>query len=234
MPNVLNLVVLGTQGTAQAVAFKPSHVFNGSFAGRDSAEVAKHIEELKASGLDIPQPKQIPSLYAIGCHLMTTDDRIQTHGDQHSGEIEYALLWHDGDILLSVGSDHSDLWLEQYSTPKSKNLCQNVMSPVCWRYADVAAHFGQLRLDCEVQVGGKWKAYQRDGVAALLPPSYWIEDLVSRVDDVEGLVFFSGTINALDGLATGEAYRIKLTDPILDRSIQHEYACEIITAIEDI
>jgi len=46
-------------------------------------------------------------------------------------------------------------------------------------------------------------------------------------------VFFSGTVPALDGLVYGDAYRVRIKDPVLNRQIEHEYRCEIISGLED-
>lgn len=191
----------------------------------------KHIEELAAVG--IPPSKHIPTLYAVGAHLLTTDDHIQVHADKTGGEVEFVLIWHCGEIYVTVGSDHTDFWLEQYSSPKAKNVCQNVISPRVWCLHDIKEHFSQLILESEVRFDGKWRLYQREQAGALLGPGYWIDRLASRVETTEGLVFFSGTISALDGIVSGDAYRIRMIDPILDRTLAHEYRCTIISGMEN-
>lgn len=140
-------------------------MFNGGLAGSDPNEVAKHIYELKAIG--IPPPKHIPTLYAVGAHLLTTDEHVQVHADKTGGEVEYALLWHDGEVYVTVGSDHTDFWLEQHSSPKAKNVCQNIIPSDVWRLRDVADHFGDLILESEVRVEGKWRLYQQEQAGML-------------------------------------------------------------------
>ena len=231
MTNVLDLAVLDRSGGSTPIKFAPSRMFNGGLAGSNPEEVQKHIEEL--ADLGIPPSKFIPTLYAVGSHLLTTDECIQVHGDKTGGEVEYVLLWHDGDIYVTVGSDQTDLWLEQHSSPKAKNVCQNVIPPLVWRYEDVSGHFDALELESFVRVDGEWRDYQRDKAGALLSPAYWIDRLVDRVDSTQGLVFFSGTIPALGSLVYGDAYRMRIKDPILDRQIEHEYRCDIISGFED-
>ena len=105
--------------------------------------------------------------------------------------------------------------------------------PVVWRYEDVRDHFDALELESFVRIDGAWRDYQRDKVSSLLQPSYWIDRLLDRVDGSQGLVFFSGTIPALGSLLHGDAYRVRIRDPILDRRIEHEYVCDIISGLED-
>lgn len=231
-PTIL-LSLHSLQSSPQSIKFNPTYMFNGSLAARNHMDVERHIEELRASGVAIADPKFVPSLYAVGRHLLTSESRIQVHGDRTSGEVEYVLLWNGSDILLTVGSDHTDFWLETHSSPKAKNLCQNIISPNCWKFSDVEDHFDRIILESELCIDGKWQPYQKDTVDALLPPEYWTTDLVKRVPSTNGLVFFSGTINALTGLRIGDAYRIRMTDPVLNRCLEHEYSCDIITGIED-
>ena len=206
-------------------------MFNGGLAGSDPNEVRKHVEELAAAG--IPPSKHVPTLYAVGAHLLTSENRIQVHADKTGGEVEFVLIWHEGHIYVTVGSDHTDFWLEKHSSPKAKNVCQNVISSRAWRLRDVEEHFGQLILESEVRVDGKWRLYQRDQAGALLGPDYWVDRLASRVETTEGLVFFSGTISALDGLVSGDAYRVRMIDPVFNRTLAHEYRCTIISGMED-
>jgi len=206
-------------------------MFNGGLAGSNPDAVQKHIDELAEAG--IPPSRFIPTIYAVGVHLLTTDELIQTHGDKTGGEVEYVLLWHDGTIYITVGSDHTDFWLEQHSSPKAKNVCQNIIPPMIWRYDDVAEHFGTLKIESDVHINGTWVSYQRDLAGSPLAPSYWIDRLLDRVVQSEGLVFFSGTIPTLGSLVSGDAYRIRMKDPILNRQIEHEYRCEIISGFED-
>jgi hypothetical protein len=231
MTNTLELTILNSDGGSRQIEFSPSRMFNGGLAGSNPKEVEKHIEELAEIG--IPPSKFIPTLYAVGAHLLTTDQHIQVHGDKTGGEVEYVLLWHEDDIYVTVGSDHTDLWLERHSSPKAKNVCQNIIPPVVWRYEDVRDHFDALELESFVRIDGEWRDYQRDKVISLLQPSYWIDRLLDRVDGSQGLVFFSGTIPALGSLLHGDAYRVRLQDPILDRRIEHEYVCDIISGLED-
>lgn len=217
----------------QAIKLSVKKLFNAGWAGRDRAAVQHHIDELAAIG--VKPPRHIPTLFALGNHLLTSQQVIQVHGEETSGEIEYVLFWYNGEIFVTAGSDHTDRRLEKHSIPKSKNLCLNVMAPVAWPYDEVKDHFDQLILDCTVSRDGSDRPYQNGTAEALIGPAYWLDLLEERLGGLDdGLVFFSGTIGTVEGLVVGDGYGFRLIDPVLGRTIAHRYSCEVLTgAIED-
>jgi hypothetical protein len=233
MKNILSLTIHRAGKAPEPIKFDASKMFNAGWAGRDRAAVQHHIEELAAVG--VPSPQHVPTLFALGNHLLTAADAIQVHGADTSGEVEYVLFWHRGEVFVTVGSDHTDRRLEKHSIPKAKNLCLNVMAADAWPYAEVKGHFDQLVLDCLVTRNGTVAPYQHDITGTLIGPEFWIKDLEQRLGRLEnGLVFFSGTIGTIAGLVVGDAYDFRMIDPVLRRSIEHRYSCEVLTgAIED-
>lgn len=233
MDNIIPITIDRVGENPQQVEFSVKKLFNAGWAGRDRAAVQHHIDELAAIG--VPSPKHVPTLFALGNHLLTCQQSIQVHGQESSGEIEYVLFRHGGETFITVGSDHTDRRLEIHSIPKSKNLCLNVMAPVAWPYEEVKAHFDQLILDCTVCQEGDYRPYQKGTAAALIAPSYWLDLLEERLGGLDdGLVFFSGTIGTVEGLVVGEGYAFRMIDPVQGRTIEHSYSCEVLTgAIED-
>ena len=233
MDNTLSLTIHQINQPPEAISFPVQRMFNAGWAGRDKAALEHHIQELSEHG--IAPPKHVPTLFALGNHLLTADDSIQVHGDQTSGEIEYVLMWHEGTFLVTVGSDHTDRRLEAHSIPKSKNMCLNVVAPDLWPLEEVRDHWEHLQLTCHVHNHGVKELYQQDSLASLLGPDYWINELRNRLAGLpEGLVLFSGTIGTKAGLISGQRYDLQLHDPVLDRTISHSYSCEVLTgAIED-
>jgi len=233
MKNIIPIKINRLGKAPELVELAVQKVFNAGWAGRDREAVQHHIDELGAIG--VPAPQHVPTLFALGNHLLTAEDTIQVHGSETSGEIEYVLLWYKGEIFVTVGSDHTDRRLEKHSIPKSKNLCLNVMAADVWPYDEVKDHFDQLTLDCSVSRNGSESPYQNDQAGALIGPDFWIPELDKRLNGLEdGLVFFSGTIATIEGLVVGDAYSFKMIDPVLNRSINHLYNCEMLTgAIED-
>lgn len=233
MQNVLKLAVHRRDSAPETILFNVERLFNAGWVGRDKAAVQHHIDELAKVG--VPAPSHVPTLFALGNHLLTTADSIQVHGAETSGEVEWVLLRHRGEFFVGVGSDHTDRKLETHSIPKAKNLCLNVMAPEIWPYDEVRDHFGELVLECTVEKNGETKLYQKSPCGAILEPEYWIDYLAGQLGTLEdGLVLFSGTIGTVEGLVTGDAYGFNLTDPVLGRSISHRYDCRILTgALED-
>ena len=233
MKNLIPMTIRRLDQAPEEITLNVTRVFNAGWAGRDRDAVMHHIEELAAVG--VPAPQHVPTLFALGNHLLTTADAIQVHGAETSGEVEYVLFWHNGEIFVTVGSDHTDRRLEKHSIPKSKNLCMNVMATSAWPLAEAKDHFDQLILDCNVTRKDLLAPYQHDPAGALLGPDYWIELLGQRLGELpDGLVFFSGTIGTIAGLVVGDAYDFRMIDPHHQRSIEHRYSCEELTgAIED-
>ncbi len=233
MHNILDLTVARTERPAERLSFAARRMFNAGWVGQDKKALQHHIDELAKLG--VPPPKHVPTLFALGNHLLTTADSIQVHGNDTSGEVEYVLLWHQGEILVGVGSDHTDRKLETHSIPKAKNLCLNVMATTVWPYTEVKDHFEQLVLESHVVRDGLRQLYQKDACGKILGPAYWIDFLTRQLGGMEdGLVLFSGTIGTVSGLLTGQAYDFSLSDPVLEREISHRYACPALTgALED-
>lgn len=228
----LELTVNRLNREPEKIVFNAKRMFNAGWVGSDRKALQHHIDELAAVG--VAAPKNIPTLLALGNHLLTHSRQIQVHGPQTSGEVEWVLLWHQGEILVTAGSDHTDRKLESVSVAKSKNMCLNVIARDLWPYEEVKDHFDQLQLHCTVTRSGKISLYQEDCCGAILPPAYWIEDLEKRLGGIEdGLVLFSGTIGTVEGLVAGDRYDFKLHDPVLNRTVDHAYDCEVMAgAIE--
>lgn len=228
----LDLTVHRLNREPEQIVFSATRMFNAGWVGSDRQALQHHIDELAAVG--VTPPKHIPTLLALGNHLLTHSRRIQVHGPETSGEVEWVLLWHQGKILVTVGSDHTDRKLESVSVAKSKNMCLNVIARDVWPYNEVEDHFSRLELHCTVTRGGRTSLYQEDRCGAILSPEYWVADLDQRLGGLEdGLVLFSGTIGTVQGLVVGDGYDFSLHDPVLNRTIRHGYTCEVMAgAIE--
>ncbi len=233
MENIIPITVHRLNRRPESIELSVKKMFNAGWAGSDRVAVQYHIDELQKIG--VAPPQHIPTLFALGNHMLSCSSEIQVHGDRTSGETEYVLFLQDDELFVTVGSDHTDRKLEEHSIPKSKNLCLNVMASEAWPFEEVKDHFSQLVLECTVTCNGRERPYQKDQVAALLGPDYWIETLTKRLGALEnGLVFFSGTIGTVTGLVVGERYAFRLIDPVLNRSLSHQYDCHVLTgAIED-
>lgn len=225
----MELIVESTRGERR-VSFIPDLVLNAGWAGRDQDAVRRHIEELARLG--VPAPETVPAILPVARHLLLSDSEVQVVDEGTSAEVEYVLLVQPGCVLVTVGSDHSDRALEAHSVVKAKNACPNVVASRAWPWEEVADHFDRLQLSCDVVREGKMIPYQRGTAGDLLPPQHWFDWLAQRgLGEKSGrsVAFFSGTIPAEEGLGPGEAYRIRLYDPILQREIVHTYTVRVLS-----
>lgn len=224
MKTVLQLTV---QGDNERLEMEVRYMFNAGYAGRNQKLVQEHIDELAKVG--VPAPATTPTLYPISAYLATTSDHIQVQHGETSGEIEYVLLWHKGNLYMTVGSDHTDRNLENYSVPKSKQAYPNVIAPEVWKYEEVKDHWDDLELLCYVTKDGQRQVYQQAKLAALLAPPDWDQVFADKGVAEDGNIFFSATVNTMNNnLVFADQYEIEMHDPVLRRTIVHTYAVEIL------
>src|ERR1700720_1337676 len=87
------------------------NLLNSGYAGRDQAAVAAHIDELAAIG--IAGPDHVPTLYRVAPSAANQGSIVWSQNGKTSGEVECVLIVDDGgDLLITVGSDHTDRALE--------------------------------------------------------------------------------------------------------------------------
>jgi len=190
-----NQLVLTEQGSGRSLKVNVNHVFNAGYAGSDQEKVQEHIDELQKLG--VPTPQTTPTLYPVADNLATTTDKVQVQHHETSGEIEYVLIWAEGELFVTVGCDHTDRKLETHSVPKSKQAYPNVLAREVWRFEDVKDHWDQLEFTCWIMEQGERKLYQKGKCSDLMTPAEWKENFNKLKVDEEGNLFFSATINTL-------------------------------------
>jgi Protein of unknown function (DUF2848) len=206
--------------------FHVRHLWNGGWAARDQGPLRRHVEEMERLG--VPGPTTAPIFFPLARMLATTDDRVEVLGGQTSGEVEYALLVDAGRTLVTVASDHTDRAFERHSIQASKQLYPDVLASEAWPLDECRAHWDELMLRCWTTVRGQRVLYQEAALAELLTPDTWLDLLDRHGVPREGLVFLSGTPPALGGVVFGERYELELEDPVLGRSIRHQYTVEVL------
>lgn len=223
---MLTLTVTGTAG-ARPWRVEAGSVLNAGWAGRDRAHVEAHIDEMRKLG--VPPPTEVPIVFPVARAMLTQGTAIEIYSPESSGEVEYVLIAAPGRAVLTVGSDHTDRGVERLSIELSKRVCPNVLAVEAWEYADVADHEDALILRAWVREDGRWDLYQDAPVADLLPPSYWLDRLASRLPESGAAVLFSGTVPTVGGaLRYGDGFRISLEDPRRGRTITHEYTTTLL------
>jgi 2-keto-4-pentenoate hydratase/2-oxohepta-3-ene-1,7-dioic acid hydratase in catechol pathway len=204
-----------------------SALWNGGWSSRDLEAVAKHAAELAHMG--VPAPTRVPIYFPLSTSLAVTDDQIQVLGPETSGEIEYALLVAPGgQVYVTVASDHSDRAVERYGIQLSKQLCPDVLAPEAWPYEEVRKHWDRLVLRCWATKDGQRRLYQEAALAELISADDWRSRLDKEQLFKPGLAFLSGTPPTVGGLVYGDAFAMELEDPVLGRSIRHQYTVEVL------
>jgi hypothetical protein len=212
----------------QKVDFVAKKLLNGGFAGRNQKAVWAHIKELEKIG--VAPPKKTPTYYPLPLDMLIFDNEIEVLDTGNSAEIEYVLLFAKEEIYVALGCDHTDRDLETVSIPKSKLVYPNLISRQIWRYRDLIDYWDQIEIRCWLGEG-KETLYQDATLEAIMNPEQFMEQLKELVDgDLEGLVFFSGTVAALtEGIAYSNFISGEMVDPVKGNKLEISYSVNPIT-----
>ncbi|MFB4163255.1 DUF2848 family protein [Alteribacillus sp. JSM 102045] len=204
------------------------YVYCIGYTGRNQEKVQAHVEELAELG--VPRPNNIPALYPMRLSSLTTAEEIQVSGAETSGEAEIALIFSNDELFVTIGSDHTDRELETVDIGKSKQVCDKPIAKEAWPIDEVLTHWDELTLSTEILIDGEWQPYQNDKFSAILSFDNIVEMLQKRSISIKKAVFFAGTVPLLDGFKFGQAYKMVLSDPVLNRTIELEYKVKDLTA----
>lgn len=223
----LPLVVESRDGH-EPLPFTVRRIVCAGYTGRDRAGVERHTKELEALG--IPPPKDIPIFFSVASYLATVGSTIEVQGPFTSGEVEFVLLFGPGGPWVTVGSDQTDRFFERHSIAAAKQLCPKVVAGTVWPMAEVEGHWDELALRSWVRSGRKRRLYQEAPLAMILPPAELVPGVRRHAGrELEGVVFFSGTVATVAGeLVYGDAYELELADPRLRRAIRTQYAVQVL------
>jgi len=195
------------------------------YSGRDKSKTREHIEELKKIG--VPEPKSIPELYHLKENLITSNDTIKVIGEKTSGEVEVVLIADDdGELFVTVGSDHTDRGLETVSIHKSKQICDKPMASEKWKFENVKDEWEKLELYSEVKNKGEWIKYQQGTLSSIIPLNEIKEFLEKNSINMKSSVIFCGTVPLLEGFIYGDTFRCGIKNPKNDEKIEMEYKIE--------
>jgi hypothetical protein len=138
------------------------------WAGRDIAAIEHHIEELAAIG--VPRPTSVPLYYRIADNQLTQAEHVQAVGEESSGEVETFVFAVDGEMYVSIASDHTDRKLETVSVAMSKQVCVKPVATEAWRLADVADYWDELVIRSYIVENGEKVLYQEGPLSTLRTP----------------------------------------------------------------
>ena len=206
----------GIDGVEQRAVVLSQGVIAG-WTGRDVEALEKHMVELEALG--IRRPASTPIFYRVAASRFVNASAIEVSGGDSSGEAEFVMLQHGGELLIGVGSDHTDRTVEAYGVTVSKQMCEKPISFDFWRFADVEDHWEELVL----RSWNEGVLYQEGPVSKMRTPG----DLIGRYapDGLgEGTIMFGGTLAAIGGIRPTPHFAFALEDPVLGRTLRHEYS----------
>ncbi len=204
------------------------------WVGRDVAATEHHIEELAALG--VKRPSTYPLYYRVAAELLTQAGSIQVVGADSSGEAEVFAFCFEGEMFVSLVSDHTDRKLEAQGVAISKQVCAKPVARSAWRYADVAPHWDDLILRSTIEESGLQVIYQEGPLAALRPPPELIAGYGRSVDSQwkclpDGCAISCGTLSAIGGVRPARSFAMELFDPYRKCSLTHRYAVEVLPVI---
>lgn len=217
-----------TDGVSRAVEVELRNLVVAGWAGRDLAAIEHHIEELAALG--VPRPSSVPLYYRIAHNQLTQADCVQALGPDSSGEVEPFVFTHEGELYVSVASDHTDRKLEAHSVAFSKQACVKPVARAAWRHADVAGHWDELVLRAWIVENGKEVLYQEGPLAQLRTPPELIAGYAPG-GLPEGTGMTCGTVAAIGGIRPSTTFIMELHDPRLGRTLRHRYDVEVLPVV---
>jgi hypothetical protein len=200
------------------------------WAGRDLAAIEHHIEELAALG--IPRPSAVPLYYRVASNQLTQSATVQVLGAESSGEVETFVFNADGELYVSIASDHTDRKLEAHSVAFSKQACIKPVAAAAWKLADIAAYWDELVIRSWIKEDGKDVLYQEGTLASLRTPQDLIAGFTGGKDVLpEGSGMTCGTVGAIGGIRPATSFTMELFDPRRQRSLRHSYESEILAEV---
>jgi hypothetical protein len=198
---------------------QPEIVVIAGYTGRDREAVLDHIGELERLG--VAPPPSVPTFYAVTPELVTQGNALLTTETATSGEAEAGLVVADGEVYVTVCSDHTDRAAERLDIALSKRACHKVVGTTAWRLADVGGRWDELVL--RSWIGEEPALYQEGVLGALLPPLELLEAIPWR-EQPGCFVLMCGTVPTVAGIEASPRFRAELFDPKAERSLEVDYA----------
>ena len=200
------------------------------WAGRDLADTEHHIEELAALG--VPRPSAVPLYYRVAENQLSQAPRIQVVGPHSSGEVETLVFMADGEMYVSLTSDHTDRKLESHSIALSKQLCAKPVATTAWRFADVVGHWDELVIRSYIRENGNQVLYQEGPLNTLRTPSDLIAGYHAGGTTLpQGTAMSCGTVGAIGGIRPASSFTMELFDPRTKRSLHHHYDIDVLPEV---
>ena len=218
------------QSAAEPIAADIHTFIVAGWAGRDLAAIEHHIEELAQLG--VKRPSAVPLFYRVAENQLTQAPRIQALGPDSSGEAEVLIFSVQGELYISLTSDHTDRTQEAVSVALSKQLCAKPVGRTAWTFASVADHWDELIIRSTIEENGRTVTYQEGALSALRHPLDLVEKYFGAGKTLgEGFAMSCGTVPAIGGIRPAAWFAMELEDPKSGRRLNHRYEIDILPEI---
>ena len=235
MKNILTMNVSPAKGEPYSIDVDVKKVGCSRNAGRDLEATNVWMDEIRAKGFEI---HPAAGVCFRSRYLITSEDTIEVQGPQTSGEVEFVAAVHQGEIFISVGSDHNDRSLEElwtamlgkvFDTAKSKQMVPAVVARDAWPYEDIKDHWDEIVLKSYVTAADQRVSYQEFRLENLLDLEYYLSHC-SWLGE-EGSILLGGSSSQLpsvpEEISQGKVFppdfQFEMVDPVLERKIAHSY-----------
>ncbi len=221
---------INNESTPRTIHVDIAQLIIAGWAGRDMASIEHHIEELAALG--ISRPSAVPLYYRVSSNQLTQSNTVQVVGCESSGEVEAFIFEAEGELYVSIASDHTDRKLEAHSVAFSKQTCVKPVATAAWRLADVISYWDELIIRSSIVENGVSVLYQEGPLASLRTP----QDLIARYTNgatmlPRGSGMTCGTVGAIGGIRPSTSFTMELFDPHRQCSLRHAYEVEILAEV---
>lgn len=229
MTQKLDITVHDASGL-HPVTLDVTRVYNLGFTIRDRAQMQRHLDEV--IGVSVAWPEKPPVIFPISSWATLITDDVPVQYETTSGEIEIVMIKQDGKLFVTCGSDHTDRELEKTDIPWGKQVTPNIFAPTVWNWEEVKDHWDQVEM--ESYVNGE--LYQKASVAEFWSPDEIVRSVQGRIPESDGTtILFSGTVVSVDGVMDfGLNWSLRMTDPVLNRTIRHDYTVTVLSNEIDI
>ena len=220
-----------TDSAARRITVDVDTFVVAGWAGRDQAAIQHHIEELAELG--VPRPSAVPLFYRVAENQLTQSSSIQALGPDSSGEVEVLVFMAEGELYVSLTSDHTDRKLEAQSVALSKQVCAKPVANTAWRFAEVADHWDELVIRSHIPENGRQVTYQEGTLAALRHPLDLLAGYLGEKTGTwpAGMAMSCGTVGAIGGIRPADSFTMEIHDPRTGRHLRHNYAIEILPEV---
>ena len=210
------------------------------FSARDVEGMRRAMDaQIAREGYYTGATQTNPSFFRIGRYLLTQDAEFEVQGPLTGGEAEVVAIRDGDEIFITVGSDQCDREIDPLFPDKPKQMCPHPIATVAWPYVEIKDHWDQLRIYGEVFVAGHAVPLQDAEIASQVDLEYLLAMAEVR-QLADAMVLYCGATPFLEEAiaeciarhhlpeetahGSGEKFLARLHDPVLNRTIEHEFA----------